>query len=117
MALKIYGIPTCATCKKALQQLDQAGIAYEFINTKTAPPSRETIADWVGELGAKPLRNTSGKAYRAIGPEKQTWDDSQWVDAFAKDAMLLKRPVFVKQGKAVMVGFRNPEAAIRACLE
>lgn len=117
MVLQIYGIPTCGTCKKALQWLDQADIPYEFVNTKTSPPSRETISGWVSDLGAKPLRNTSGKSYRAIGPEKQTWNDSQWTEAFAQDAMLLKRPVFVKQEKAVMVGFRESEAAIKERLQ
>ena len=33
------------------------------------------------------------------------------MEAFAKDAMLLKRPLFVKDGTAVLVGFK--EDAIR----
>jgi len=55
------------------------------------------------------MRNTSGLSYRSIGSDKDSWTDAQWVEAFAKDAMLLKRPLFVKDGKAVAVGFRNPE--------
>lgn len=38
MTLTVYGIPTCTTCKKALQWLDQHHIAYEFVDTKIAPP-------------------------------------------------------------------------------
>lgn len=116
MALQLYGIPTCNTCKKAMQWLNHHGIAYEFINTKEHPPTRKTIEEWVHTLGSKPMRNTSGQSYRALGDEKQTWTDDQWIDAFAQDAMLLKRPLFVKEGQAIMVGFKDSDG-IREKLE
>ncbi|MEB3290643.1 MAG: Spx/MgsR family RNA polymerase-binding regulatory protein [Leptolyngbya sp.] len=116
MALTVYGIPTCTTCKKALQWLDQQAIAYEFVDTKQSPPSRALIADWVAELGSKPLRNTSGQVYRSLGEEKQTWTAEQWIDAFAANAMLLKRPLFVQHGKAIAVGFRPESPALQALL-
>lgn len=109
MTLTVYGIPTCGTCKKALQWLDGQAIAYEFVNTKDAPPSRARVTAWVEALGTKPLRNTSGQSYRALGDGKQTWGDPEWIDAFSRDAMLLKRPLFEKDGQAVLVGFRTPE--------
>lgn len=114
MTLQVYGIPTCGTCRKAFQWLAVNQITYEFINTKEQPPTRATIQDWVTALGSKPLRNTSGQSYRALGEEKTTWSDDQWTDAFAKDAMLLKRPLFVKDGTAVAVGFK--EDVVRAAL-
>lgn len=116
MTLEVYGIPNCGTCKKALKWLDENQVEYDFINTKEQPPSRQHIEDWVAALGAKPMRNTSGGSYRALGDEKQTWSDAQWVDAFAQDAMLLKRPLFVKDGSAVLVGFRAKEDEIRSKL-
>lgn len=116
MALKVYGIPNCGTCKKALKWLDTNGVDYEFINTKEQPPSRAQITDWVGALTARPMRNTSGLSYRALGDEKKTWSDDQWIAAFAEDAMLLKRPLFVKDGNAVLVGFRASEADLQAKL-
>ena len=109
MSLKVYGIPNCGTCKKAIAWLNEQGIDYEFINTKEQAPTQEMISAWVSELTAKPMRNTSGGSYRAIGEEKKEWSDQQWTDAFAQDAMLLRRPLFEKDGKAVMVGFRAKE--------
>ena len=116
MSLTVYGIPTCGTCKKALQWLDSRSIAYEFVNTKENPPSSAAIAAWVDTLGNKAMRNTSGQSYRALGDEKQTWDDAAWVNAFSQDAMLLKRPLFVKEGRAVLVGFRAPEGVLEEVL-
>lgn len=107
MSIQVYGIPNCGTCKKAFQWLENNGIDYEFINTKEYPPTRETLQHWVASLGSQPMRNTSGQSYRALGETKKTWTDAQWIEAFAKDAMLLKRPLFVKDGLAVLVGFRQ----------
>ena len=116
MSLQVYGIPNCGTCKKAFTWLQDNSIDYEFINTKEMPPTRDMIQNWVKSLGFAPMRNTSGQSYRALGEEKKTWTDQQWIDAIAQDAMLLKRPLFVKDGTAILVGFRD-EKVIRAKLE
>jgi len=113
MSLQVYGIPNCGTCKKALMWLQNHGVEYEFINTRENSPTAEIIQSWVEALGAKSMRNTSGQSYRALADEKQSWTDEQWVEAFAKDAMLLKRPLFVKEGTAVLVGFRATEEVMR----
>jgi arsenate reductase len=109
MSIKVYGIPTCGTCKKAIAWLDALSISYEFVNTKDYPPSRSMIASWVNALGERSMRNTSGQSYRSLGSDKETWSHIQWIEAFAKDSMLLKRPIIVKDGTAIAVGFRNPE--------
>jgi arsenate reductase (glutaredoxin) len=106
-SIQVYGIPTCGTCKKALQWLAAQQISYEFINTKEQPPNPEQITDWVTTLGEKPMRNTSGQSYRALDKTKDTWSDAEWITAFSADVMLLKRPIFVKDGHAIAVGFRN----------
>ena len=62
------------------------------------------------------MRNTSGQAYRALGDGKQDWGDQEWINAFADNAMLLKRPLFVKDGKAVLVGFRAKEEVLQEVL-
>ena len=117
MTIKVFGIPNCGTCKKARKWLEDNNIAHEFINTKENPPSKDEIESWVNSLGAKAMRNTSGKSYRALGEEKKTWSDARWIEEFSKDVMLLKRPLFVKNEKAVLVGFRGSEADIKAKLQ
>ncbi|HEY9736976.1 MAG TPA: Spx/MgsR family RNA polymerase-binding regulatory protein [Trichocoleus sp.] len=113
MALQVYGIPNCGTCKKALAWLEANSADYEFINTKEHPPSRSQVEGWVTALSSKPLRNTSGQSYRALGDAKQNWSEAQWVDAFARDAMLLKRPLFVRDGEAILAGFRGQDEELR----
>jgi arsenate reductase (glutaredoxin) len=107
ISIQVYGIPTCGTCKKALQWLDAQEIKYEFINTKERPPTQAQIASWVKSLGERAMRNTSGQSYRALDETKDTWNETEWVNAFSGDVMLLKRPIFVKDGQAISVGFRD----------
>lgn len=107
MSIQVYGIPNCGTCKKALKWLKDNDIDYDFINIKENPPTYEIVQNWVQSLGALSMRNTSGQSYRALGDYKKTWNDQQWIEAFANDAMLLKRPLFVKNGTAVLVGFKE----------
>ena len=116
MTLQVYGIPNCGTCKKALQWLQTEGIPYEFINTREQPPTPDQVRDWVTTLGSRPLRNTSGQSYRDLGEQRNTMTDSQWIAAFAQDPMLIKRPLFVKDGVAVTVGFRQPVERLQELL-
>ncbi len=106
-SIQVYGIPNCGTCKKALLWLQNNKIEYEFINTKENPPNRQMLESWISSLGFQPMRNTSGQSYRSLGDEKKSWTDEQWLDAFSQDAMLLKRTLFVKDGIAVLIGFKE----------
>ncbi|MBH8554695.1 Spx/MgsR family RNA polymerase-binding regulatory protein [Nostocaceae cyanobacterium CENA357] len=115
MSVQVYGIPNCGTCQKTFNWLKTNGIDYEFINIKDTPPKREMIQNWVKSLGSVAMRNTSGQSYRALGNEKKTWTDEQWIEAFVNDAMLLKRPLFVKNGTAILVGFKD-EVVVKAKL-
>ena len=117
MALMVYGIPTCNSCKKALRWLSEHNEEYTWINTREVPPTVTAITGWVNDIGNKPLRNTSGGSYRALGDEKKSWSDDQWIQAFAEDAMLLKRPLFVRDGTALFTGFRGSDQDIEAKLK
>lgn len=113
MTIQVYGIPNCGTCKKAIQWLTEHHIEYEFINTRETPPTVQQISGWVDIFGSKPMRNTSGGAYRALGEEKKTWSEDQWIEAFAEDAMLLRRPLILKNGAPVLVGFRASDEILQ----
>ena len=113
MALNVYGIPTCNSCKKARKWLTDNGIEHNWINTRQNPPSKDQVTSWIADIGNRVMRNTSGGSYRALGEEKKSWTDAQWADAFAADAMLLKRPLFERSGTALMTGFRGSDESLR----
>lgn len=108
MKIIVYGIPTCGSCKKAITWLKDQGHEHEFVDLRKSPPSESQVKAWVASLGSKPLRNTSGGSYRALGEEKKGWDDQRWTKEFSNDPMLLKRPIFEVDGQ-FCVGFRTTD--------
>lgn len=116
MSFTLYGISTCDSCRKAKKWFDAQEIEYIWVDTRKNPPTRTQITRWVTTLGNKVMRNTSGGAYRALGEEKKTWDDNQWIDAFSADPMLLKRPLIERNDAALLTGFRGSDDDIRSKL-
>lgn len=114
MDVVVYGIPTCGTVKKARAWLDGQGLAHRYVDLRGTPPSELRVRAWVATFGAAAMRNTSGAAYRALGPERDRWGEERWTAAFAADPMLIKRPVVERDGVPVAVGFR--EVALAAAL-
>ena len=116
MTIRVYGIASCGTVKKAKKWLEARGVAYEWNDFRKTPPAAKQVQAWIDAFGSKKMRNTSGGAYRALGEEKKTWDDATWVNAFNQDAMLIKRPIIERDGQPVMVGFRGEDAEIAQLL-
>ena len=112
----VYGIPTCDTVRKARKWLDARELDHRFVDHRKTPPSLEQVEGWIAALGAKALRNTSGRSYRALPDDKKTWSDNQWARAMADDPMLFKRPLIERDGKAVLVGFRGGDDVLSAAL-
>lgn len=114
--ITVYGIPSCGTVKKARASLAAKNLPYTFVDLREAPPGRAQVERWVKAFGSRALRNTSGGSYRALGPEKDTWNDEQWTAAFAADPMLIKRPVVEVRGKATIVGWTLDDSELAARL-
>ena len=105
MTATLYGIPTCGTCRKARAWLAESGVAYTWVDLRSSPPDEARVSAWVTTFGARALRNTSGGSYRALGLEREAWDEAQWTAAFAADPMLIKRPVLEIDSSPMAVGF------------
>ena len=71
------------------------------------PPDRQTLVDALQQFGqVKPLFNTSGQSYRALGAAVvKAMTDDEAIDALAADGKLIKRP-FVCGADAFLVGFK-----------
>lgn len=116
MTLTVYGIPSCGTVKKARSWLEGARRPHTFVDFREVPPPAAQVTAWVAKFGSRALRNTSGGSYRALGAEKESWTDAQWIAAFTADPMLIKRPVVERDGVPVIVGWNLEDAEIKARL-
>lgn len=104
--------PRCTTCKKALQWLDEKGIAYEVRDIKEENPSQEELTEWYKKSGM-PLKrffNTSGNLYKEwkLKDKLPEMSEEEQLAVLASDGMVVKRPVLVGTD-FVVTGFKEKE--------
>jgi arsenate reductase len=108
MALTVYQYPKCSTCRKALAWLDAQGIEYRSVDIVQKPPSKAELAraQKLADVPVKKLFNVSGESYRGGGWKDRiaTVSDAEALTALAADGKLIKRPLVVGDGVA-LVGF------------
>ena len=108
MKLTVYQYPKCSTCRKALAWLVARGISHERIDIVQAPPTRAVLERAARTAGVpvRKLFNTSGESYRAgnFKARLETMTDAEAFAALAADGKLIKRPLVVGDGVA-LVGF------------
>ena len=109
MSIIVYQYPNCSTCQKALKFLDEAGVDFKSKDIVANPPSKVLLkkAHELSRLPLKKLFNTSGKSYRDGGfkDKLSTMSDDQALTALAADGKLIKRPLVLGDGFALM-GFQ-----------
>lgn len=106
-----YEYPKCSTCKQAKTELKDLGLDFEAIDIKTNPPQVEILRDLMekSNLDLKKFFNTSGNSYRALGLKDKfnqlTVDEA--LALLSADGMLIKRPILIKDGKILQIGYRT----------
>ncbi|MDE2389094.1 MAG: arsenate reductase family protein [Betaproteobacteria bacterium] len=106
--LKFYGYKQCGTCRKAEQFLQQANIAYEFIDITLNPPDAEELAAIVkrANVSLNKLFNTSGVQYRELKIKERlpALSEQEILALLASNGRLVKRPL-ITDGQRATVGF------------
>ena len=106
--LKFYGYKQCGTCRKAEQFLQQANIAYEFVDITLNPPGAEELAAIVARAGVSlnKLFNTSGVQYRELKIKDRlpALSEQEILALLAGNGRLIKRPL-ITDGQRATVGF------------
>ena len=107
-----YEYPKCSTCRKAKAELNQLGLDVESINIKENPPSAQFLKELLAgaDLELKKFFNTSGQSYRSLGLKDKlpTLSLDEAIDLLASEGMLIKRPILIKDGKVLQIGYRTP---------
>ncbi|MDX1581330.1 MAG: ArsC family reductase [Alphaproteobacteria bacterium] len=107
MTLKIYGIKTCDTVRKARKWLEAEGIGHTFHDFREDGIEEGTLSAWASELGWEVLVNKRGTTFRKLDEaEKQVGNADQAVKLMAAYPAIIKRPVFDTGGKR-LVGFTD----------
>ncbi|GAA4867106.1 arsenate reductase (glutaredoxin) [Luteimonas vadosa] len=104
--------PRCSKSRAALALLQERHVEFEVVPYLEAPPTPARLRDLLRKLGigARDLLRTGEAEYAALGLADPTLDDEAIIRAMAAHPRLIERPVFVRDGRAV-IG-RPPERVL-----
>jgi len=103
--IKVYGIKTCGSVKKALKFLNENGIEYEFVDFKKEPVGCDKIDKWLEKVDINLLFNNRGTKYRTLKLKELNLDNSGKREWLYKENLLIKRPVLELEDGGVIVAF------------
>jgi arsenate reductase len=106
--IKMYGIPTCGSVRKAKKYFNENGIDYKFVDFKKSPVDCDKIDEWLKQVSIDKLFNNRGTKYRMLKLKELNLDDAGKREWLCKENMLIKRPVIEYDGK-VIVAFDEEE--------
>lgn len=102
--ITMYAIPNCDTVKKARSFLDKKKVAYEFVDFKKTPPTKEQVNRWIDFLGELPV-NKKGTTFRKLKDEYEELSPSKQIDFMMKNVSMIKRPILENKNKTIAIGF------------
>jgi arsenate reductase (glutaredoxin) len=108
--IKFLQKPTCTTCRKAKEFLDQLGAEFELRSLDEQPLSESELEELIGTRDYKQFLNPRNELYRVKNMKEQPPTRAQAIKLMAKTPNLIRRPVVVS-GEEVVLGF--DEQALR----
>ena len=103
--IRVYGIKTCDTVRKALKYLKEKGVDFEFIDFKKTPVGCDKIDQWLAKVPMETLSNKRGTKYRMLKLKELNLDEAGMREWLCKENLLIKRPVIELENGEVIVGF------------
>jgi len=103
----MYGIPNCDTIKKAQKWLNENNIPFSFHDYRKDGLDNDLLAKLYLTSSWDELLNKRSTSYRALTEEqKETLNENSVNELFIAFPTLIKRPVVIHQGNAI-VGFNQ----------
>ncbi len=88
MALTLYGLKNCDTCKRAMKALDAAGQTYKFVDIRAEADLAALVPEWVANVGPDLLINRRSTTWRNLSDAER---------ARAPGALLIANPTLIKR--------------------
>lgn len=110
--MKMYGIKSCQSVKKAKAFFDENNISYDFIDLSKEPVNKEKIEKWQTFTSATSMLNPRSKVYRDLELKTKKPTEKKAVSIIEKDNGILKRPI-IEHGlngeERFTIGFKEEE--------
>lgn len=104
--IKVNGLKSCDTCRKATKWLEAEGKAYTFRDVREDAVTLAEIKKWGAAAGWEKLVNKASTTWRGLeDADKEKASGPEAATLLLAHPTLIKRPVF-EAGDRVLVGFR-----------
>ncbi|MCF8379548.1 MAG: arsenate reductase (glutaredoxin) [Bacteroidales bacterium] len=100
--IKIYHNPRCKKSRAGLQYLEGKGLEFELVEYLKYPLAEDDLKDILMKMNVRPVElvRTQEEKYKKELKGKD-FTDEEWVKIILENPKLLKRPLIVKDYKAV----------------
>ena len=107
--MRIYYYPACGTCKKALKWLADHNIEHKLHDYRVEGLDTAFLQQAEAQFGWENLVNKRSTTWRNLDEEvKKTLSKSTALSVLADNPTLIKRPIILQEGKA-LIGFDEKE--------
>lgn len=105
--MKLYGIPNCNTVKKARDWLAANNIVVEFNDFKKQGVAAVELSNWLSQIPHEKLINRTGLTWRGLDEDTKNsiTNNASAIALMQAKTSVIKRPVLVKDGTVLCVGF------------
>tara|TARA_B110000046_G_C12968997_1_gene388079 strand:+ start:222 stop:578 length:357 start_codon:yes stop_codon:yes gene_type:complete len=107
--IKIYGIKTCSTVRKAINFCKDNTLEYTFTDFRTSPLEEEKVKYFASKVDINLLFNNRGTKYKDLNLKDLNLDENGKIDWLCKENMLLKRPIieYTNKEDKVLISFNQ----------
>ena len=102
MALQLYGLKNCDSCRAALKALDEAGIEVAFRDVRNDGVPPDVLRRALDDHGEDKVINRRSTTWRGLDEAARAGDP---VDLLAANPPLMKRPLMVLADGAIIIGW------------
>lgn len=111
---KVYYLPHCSTCQKALKEIGITGDDFELQNTKEKHISAKELDELKEKVGSyEVLFNRRSMKYRSMGLKNQEISEEGYRDYILGEYTFLKRPMIIIDGEVFIATSKKVVAAAK----
>ena len=102
--ITVYEKPTCTTCRKTVNMLNEMGIDFDKVNYYIKPFTKNKLRTLLKKMDMQPseLLRKNEKAYKELDLKNKKYSETQILDLMISDHNLIQRPIVEKGEKAVL---------------
>ncbi len=108
--IKLFVSPSCTSCRKARQWLEEYGLEFEEKNISHTPLTEDEIKRILSltENGTEDIISFRSQAYRKLDCNLEDLSMSELLDLFKMHPTLIRRPI-IMDDRRLQIGYNEEE--------